>query len=92
MASKQDLITAVKNRKALEQEYPDVGEKERQRKKIEKDIQEFLKSGGQIEKVDHAANAWSNKQAINRYDVQKIKDRANWALQREAEIKKKKDQ
>ena len=91
MASKQDLLQAIKNRQSLANQYPSLTEKERQRKKIDDDIAEFLAKGNQIVVVDHTANrAAQDKTTLNRYQNQKAKNKITWAMDREAEINKKK--
>ena len=89
MASKADLLQSIKNRRDLEAKYPSLAEKERIRIEIEKATQEYLKNGGIIKEIDHRSNrAAQDKTTLNRYQNQKAKNQAEWALAREAEINK----
>jgi predicted methyltransferase len=90
MASRQDLIQSIKNRKLLELNFPGLNEKEKQRQKIKDDVAKYLKTGGTIKEVDHTANkSAQDKTTLNRYQNQKIKNKITWALDREAEITNK---
>ena len=75
--------------------YPDTtpraaGEKEVLRAQLENDVTRFLGSGGAVKKLDHTSNrAFQNKETQNRYQNQKSRNKAEWALAREAEIRKR---
>ena len=77
------------------QRYPDseprfLTEKEQLRQRLRDEVKLFLDSGGEVREVDHTSNrAFQNKEIQSRYKNQKARNKAEWALAREAEIRKR---